>query len=37
MKNIMNKYEIIAWIKKPSWEEFRRDIDRNVYEMISCE
>jgi preprotein translocase subunit Sss1 len=30
-----SEYEIIAWTKKPSWEEFRSDIDRIVLEMIS--
>ena len=30
-----SQFETIAWIKKPDWEEFRCDIDRIVYEMIS--
>ncbi|MDR2923922.1 MAG: nucleotidyl transferase AbiEii/AbiGii toxin family protein [Treponema sp.] len=32
-----SEYETIAWTKKPSWEEFRNDIDRIVHEMISGE
>ena len=30
------EFETIAWVKKPDWEIFRGDIDRIVYEMISC-
>jgi len=30
-----NEFETIAWVKKPDWEEFRADIGRIVYEMIS--
>jgi predicted nucleotidyltransferase component of viral defense system len=30
-----SEFETIAWIKKPDWQEFRNDIDRIVYEMIS--
>ena len=29
------EFETIAWIKKPDWEEFRSDIERIAYEMIS--
>jgi len=29
------EFETIAWTKKPSWEEFREDIDRIVFDMIS--
>jgi predicted nucleotidyltransferase component of viral defense system len=32
-----SEFETIAWIKKPDWQEFRNDIDRIVYEMISGE
>jgi hypothetical protein len=32
-----SEYEIITWTRKPSWEEFRNDIDRIVYEMMNCE
>jgi predicted nucleotidyltransferase component of viral defense system len=32
-----SEYETIAWTRKPSWEEFRSDIDRIVLEMISGE
>jgi hypothetical protein len=32
-----SEFENIAWIKKPAWEEFRADIDRIVYEMMSGE
>ena len=30
-----SEFESVAWIKKPEWEIFQRDIDRIVYEMIS--
>jgi hypothetical protein len=30
-------FETIAWIRKPDWQEFRSDIDRIAYEMISGE
>ena len=30
-----SEFETIIWTKKPDWEEFRRDIDRIMYEMIS--
>jgi predicted nucleotidyltransferase component of viral defense system len=30
-----SEFETIAWTKKPSWQEFRNDIDRIVYDMIS--
>ena len=32
-----SEFETIAWIKKPVWEDFQRDMDRIVYEMISGE
>lgn len=32
-----SEFETIAWIKKPSWEEFCSDIDRIIYEMMSGE
>jgi predicted nucleotidyltransferase component of viral defense system len=32
-----SEFETITWIKKPDWQEFRNDIDRIVYEMISGE
>ena len=31
-----SEFETIAWTKKPTWEEFRADIDRIVHDMISC-
>jgi predicted nucleotidyltransferase component of viral defense system len=30
-----SEFETIAWTKKPSWQEFRSDIDRIVHDMIS--
>ena len=30
-----SEFESVAWTKKPSWEAFRSDIDRIVFEMIS--
>ncbi|MDR0321291.1 MAG: nucleotidyl transferase AbiEii/AbiGii toxin family protein [Treponema sp.] len=30
-------FETIAWTKKPDWQEFRNDIDRIAYEMMSGE
>ncbi|MDR2542201.1 MAG: nucleotidyl transferase AbiEii/AbiGii toxin family protein [Treponema sp.] len=30
-----SEFEKIAWVKKPDWEEFRNDIDRIVYEIMS--
>jgi len=30
-----SEFETIAWVKKPSWEEFRNDINRIVFDMIS--
>ena len=32
-----SEFDTIAWIKKPSWEEFQNDINRIIYEMISGE
>jgi len=32
-----SEFETIAWTKKPSWQEFRGDIDRIIHEMISGE
>jgi predicted nucleotidyltransferase component of viral defense system len=32
-----SEFETVAWTRKPSWEEFRSDIDRIVHEMISGE
>jgi len=32
-----SEFETITWIKKPSWKEFRNDIDKIVYEMMSGE
>jgi len=31
-----SEFETIAWTKKPSWEEFRADIDKIVLDMTSC-
>ena len=30
------EFETIAWTKKPTWEEFQADIDKIVYNMMSC-
>jgi len=32
-----SEFETITWTKKPSWQEFRDDIDRIVHDMISGE
>jgi hypothetical protein len=32
-----SEFETIAWTKKPDWQEFRNDIERIVYEMMSGE
>ena len=32
-----SEFETIVWVKKPSWEEFKNDIDRFIYEMMSGE
>jgi predicted nucleotidyltransferase component of viral defense system len=32
-----SEFESVAWTKKPDWQEFRKDIDRIVYEMMSGE
>jgi len=32
-----SEFETITWTKKPSWQEFRGDIDRIVHDMISGE
>jgi predicted nucleotidyltransferase component of viral defense system len=29
------EFDTIAWVKKPDWEEFRNDINRIVFDMIS--
>ena len=29
------EFESIAWVKKPSWEEFSEDIRSIVYNMIA--
>ena len=31
-----SEFETIAWTKKPSWEEFRADIERIVLDMMRC-
>jgi hypothetical protein len=31
-----SEFETIAWTKKTAWEEFRTDIERIVYDMMSC-
>jgi len=30
-----SEFETIAWTKKPSWQEFRSDIERIIHDMIS--
>ena len=30
-----SEFETIAWVKKPSWEEFRNDIDRIISDLMS--
>jgi hypothetical protein len=30
-----SEFETVAWTKKPDWQEFRNDIERIVYEMMS--
>jgi predicted nucleotidyltransferase component of viral defense system len=32
-----SEFETVAWTKKPSWQEFRNDIDKIIHEMISGE
>ncbi|MCL2722694.1 MAG: hypothetical protein FWD47_15300, partial [Treponema sp.] len=29
-----SEFETIAWTKKPTWEEFRSDIDKIVFDML---
>jgi predicted nucleotidyltransferase component of viral defense system len=31
-----SEFETIAWVKKPNWDTFREDINRIVFDMISC-
>jgi len=31
-----SEFETIAWIKKPTWEEFHADIERIVLNMMRC-
>jgi len=31
-----NEFETIAWIKKPTWEEFQDDIKRITFDMLNC-
>jgi len=31
-----SEFETIAWTKKPSWEEFRADIDKIILDMMNC-
>jgi len=31
-----SEFETIAWVKKPSWDEFHADIERIVFDMTSC-
>ena len=31
-----SEFETIAWVKKPSWDEFRSDIERIVFDMMNC-
>ncbi|GBU26634.1 hypothetical protein R84B8_00144 [Treponema sp. R8-4-B8] len=30
-----SEFETVTWTKKPSWQEFRNDIDRIIHDMIS--
>jgi predicted nucleotidyltransferase component of viral defense system len=30
-----SEFETIVWVKKPDWEEFREDINRIVFDMMS--
>jgi hypothetical protein len=30
------EFDKILWVKKPTWETFRADIDKIVYDMMSC-
>jgi len=30
-----NEFETVTWTKKPSWQEFRGDIERIALEMIN--
>jgi len=30
-----SEFETVAWTKKPGWQDFRSDIDKIVFEMIS--
>jgi len=32
-----SEFETVAWTKKPSWQEFRSDIERIIHDMISGE
>ena len=32
-----SEFETVVWTKKPTWEEFRSDIDKIIYEMMSGE
>jgi predicted nucleotidyltransferase component of viral defense system len=31
-----SEFETVTWTRKPSWQEFRSDIDRIIFEMISA-
>jgi len=31
-----DEFDSIAWVKKPSWDEFCEDIRRIVYDMLAC-
>ena len=30
-----SEFEMIAWVKKPDWDEFRNDIGRIVFDMLA--
>jgi len=31
-----SEFESLAWVKKPEWDEFCADINRIMFDMISC-
>ena len=31
-----SEFETIAWVKKPEWDEFRKDIEEIVFNMLNC-
>ena len=32
-----NEFDIITWTKKPEWDQFKNDLEKIAFDMVSCE